>query len=136
MKPENILVGRDGYLKLADFGFAKKVSDRTFTLCGTPEYVAPEVLISKGHNWASDWWSFGVLLFELVCGTTPFRAENPMKMYEKIVQQEYNFPEGFDSRAKSLISHLLEKDLDKRYGCLQRGVSAIKEHSFYDSLDW
>lgn len=136
LKPENILVGKDGYLKLADFGFAKEIPDRAFTLCGTPEYVAPEVLISKGHNWSADWWSFGVFLFELVCGTTPFRSENPMLMYEKIVTQNYEFPEGFDSKAKSLIHHLLEKDLDKRWGCLFRGVKDIKEHAFYDALDW
>ena len=101
------MVGRDGYLKLTDFGFAKEISDRTFTLCGTPEYIAPEIIICKGHDWSCDWWSFGVFLYELVCGSTPFVAETPLKIYENIVQQQYEFPKGFDSKAKSLVINLL-----------------------------
>lgn len=136
LKPENILVGRDGYLKLADFGFAKEVKERTYTLCGTPEYVAPEILICVGHGPEVDWWSFGVFLYELLCGRTPFKEETPMKMYEKIVKQEYIFPEGFDLRAKSLISRLLQKDVKKRWGCFDRGVGDIKEHGFFDLVNW
>ena len=75
-----------GYLKLGDFGFAKVVKDRTFTICGTPDYIAPEVLLSKGHNHVVDWWSLGVLIYEMVTGRTPFDANVPMEMYEKIVR--------------------------------------------------
>lgn len=71
---------------MADFGFAKIVKERTYTICGTPDYIAPEVLINKGHNWAADWWSFGVFIYEIVCGRTPFAAHTPMEMYEKIVK--------------------------------------------------
>ena len=107
LKPENILISHIGYLKLGDFGFAKIVKDRTFTICGTPDYIAPEVLISKGHNAAVDWWSLGVLIYEMISGRTPFEAGTPMEMYEKIVRLQYSFPKGFDQKAKSLVGHLL-----------------------------
>lgn len=68
LKPENILLGADGYVKLADFGFAKQVKDRTYTVCGTPEYLAPEIITASGHGKAVDWWALGVLLFELLAG--------------------------------------------------------------------
>jgi len=136
LKPENLLIAKNGYLKLADFGFSKIVKERTYTICGTPDYIAPEVLIQKGHNQAADWWSFGVFLFELVCCRTPFLADSPMEMYEKIVRVDYWFPKGFDKKAKSLVSHLLEKDLTKRWGNLNGGVNDIKLHSFFDGINW
>lgn len=68
LKPENLLIAGDGHLKITDFGFAKKIQDRTFTLCGTPEYLAPEIIMSCGHNHGVDWWSLGILLFEMLAG--------------------------------------------------------------------
>ena len=68
LKPENLLIGSDGHLKITDFGFAKKIKDKTFTLCGTPEYLAPEIIMSCGHNQGVDWWALGILLFEMLAG--------------------------------------------------------------------
>lgn len=78
MKPENLLIDLDGYLKLTDFGFAKVITGKTYTLCGTPEYLAPEILLNKGHGKAVDWWTLGILIYELNVGIDPFTAEDPM----------------------------------------------------------
>ena len=72
LKPENLLVAADGHMKITDFGFAKQISDRTFTLCGTPEYLAPEIIMSIGHNHGVDWWALGILIFEMLAGYPPF----------------------------------------------------------------
>lgn len=72
LKPENILIGKDGHIKITDFGFAKKIKDKTFTLCGTPEYLAPEIIMSCGHDMSVDWWALGVLIFEMLSGYPPF----------------------------------------------------------------
>ena len=74
-KPENLLIAVDGYMKLTDFGFAKIVEGRTYTLCGTPEYLAPEIQLNKGHGKAVDWWTLGVLLYEMIAGIDPFSDE-------------------------------------------------------------
>ena len=72
LKPENIMISSDGYLKLIDFGFAKVVTKRTYTICGTPEYIAPEILLNQGHGKAVDWWTLGILLYEMLAGYPPF----------------------------------------------------------------
>ena len=81
LKPENLLIAADGYLKLTDFGFAKVVDGRTYTLCGTPEYLAPEILLNKGHGKPVDWWTLGILTYEMIAGIDPFTDEDPMAIY-------------------------------------------------------
>ena len=136
LKPENVLIDAKGYLKLTDFGFAKVCEGRTYTLCGTPEYLAPEILLNKGHGKPVDWWTFGVLLYEMIAGIDPFNDEDPMLIYQKILKGKIKFPSGFDSNAKSLIKHLLDSDLTKRYGNLKNGVKDITGHRFFKNLEW
>ena len=90
IKPENILIGEDGYLKLIDFGMAKivKENEKATSFCGTPEYLAPEIITGEGHNKSADWWSYGILIFEMLCGIPPFYCENTEKMYELITHAE------------------------------------------------
>ena len=85
LKPENILIHKSGYLKLTDFGFAKIVEGRTYTLCGTPEYLAPEIILNKGHGKPVDWWTCGILLYEMIAGIHPFSDADPMMVYQKIL---------------------------------------------------
>ena len=136
LKPENILIHKSGYLKLTDFGFAKIVEGRTYTLCGTPEYLAPEIILNKGHGKPVDWWTCGILLYEMIAGIDPFSDDDPMMVYQKILKGKIKFPSGFDSNAKSLIKHLLDSDLTKRYGNLKNGVKDITGHRFFKNLEW
>ena len=136
LKPENVLIDSKGYLKLTDFGFAKVCEGRTYTLCGTPEYLAPEILLNKGHGKPVDWWTFGVLLYEMIAGIDPFNDEDPMLIYQKILKGKIKFPSGFDSNAKSIIKHLLDSDLTKRYGNLKNGVKDITGHRFFKAVEW
>ncbi|XP_044729496.1 cAMP-dependent protein kinase catalytic subunit alpha-like [Chrysoperla carnea] len=136
IKPENILLDRSGYLKLTDFGFAKIIQGRTWTLCGTPEYLAPEIIACKGYGMAADWWSLGVLVYEMAAGYSPFATKYPTKMYEKIISGRYKFPNHFSLDLKDLISHLLQNDLTRRYGNLKRGATDIKTHKWFKGFDW
>ena len=103
LKPENILINKNGYLKLTDFGFAKYLdNEKTYTLCGTPEYLAPEIILNKGHGKAVDWWTMGILLYEMLVGIDPFSDDDPMKTYQKIIKGKINYPKEIDKNAKVL----------------------------------
>lgn len=96
LKPENILINTNGYLKLTDFGFSKKVEGKTFTICGTSEYLAPEIIMNKGHSKPADWWTLGILLYEMLVGIDPFNDEDPMMVYQKIIKGKVKFPKDID----------------------------------------
>mmetsp|Transcript_38462 Transcript_38462/g.76251 ORF Transcript_38462/g.76251 Transcript_38462/m.76251 type:complete len:321 (-) Transcript_38462:252-1214(-) len=136
LKPENILINVDGYVKLTDFGFAKVIEHRTYTLCGTPEYIAPEVLLNKGHGKPVDWWTLGILIYEMIVGYPPFVDEDPMGIYQKILSGKIVFPKLFDKQAKALVKKLLTADLGKRFGNLKNGVDDIKQHKWFKDINW
>lgn len=135
-KPENILIDREGYAKLTDFGFAKILSpgSRAYTLCGTPEYIAPEVLLGKGHGAAVDWWTLGILIYEMLVGQPPFCDDEPMGIYQKILTGKVYFPKYVDKSAKTLVKSLLQADLSKRFGNLQAGSKDILESAWFGSV--
>ena len=139
LKPENILMDDQGYLKLADFGMAKKLKgdEKAMSFCGTPEYLAPEIITMEGHDKMADWWSFGILLFEMLCGLPPFYVENLDKMYELIKNSSVKFPRRItlSEEAKDVIRKLLEKNPKKRLGS-QSGIEEIKSHPFFASIDF
>ncbi|XP_008210300.1 cAMP-dependent protein kinase catalytic subunit beta [Nasonia vitripennis] len=136
LKPENILIDHAGYIRVTDFGFSKMIENRTWTLCGTPEYLAPEIILSKGYGKCVDWWSFGVLVYEMNAGYSPFYSHNPMKTYEKISAGKYRCPAFFNEDLKDIIKNLLQVDLTRRYGNLKGGSMDIKKHKWFQKIDW
>ncbi|KAL2219989.1 camp-dependent protein kinase catalytic subunit [Thermoascus aurantiacus ATCC 26904] len=137
LKPENILLDAEGHLKLVDFGFAKKVGDReTYTLCGTPEYLAPEVIHNSGHGLAVDWWALGILIYEFLVGQPPFWDQNPMRIYEQIVEGNIRFPPNMTPAARDIISSLCKTNPTERLGYISGGSARVKAHPFFDGINW
>ncbi|OMJ20964.1 cAMP-dependent protein kinase type 1 [Smittium culicis] len=136
LKPENLLIDKDGHIKLTDLGFAKHVPDITWTLCGTPDYLAPEIIQSKGYGKSVDWYSLGVLIFEMIAGYPPFYEDDHYKLYERILANRIQWPSKFDKSAADLVRKLVTPDLTKRYGNLKNGVKDIINHKWYEEVDW
>jgi serine/threonine protein kinase len=135
LKPENLLLDTNGYLRVTDFGFAKKTTERTYTFCGTPDYLSPEIVSNAGHGPGADWWTLGVFIFEMLTGQTPFFDDaGPSEMYNKILAREFSFPLFFDEDARDLINGLLDLKPTKRYGVLKE--PNIREHKWFEGFDW
>ncbi|KAG8531663.1 uncharacterized protein KY384_003294 [Bacidia gigantensis] len=139
LKPENILLDYSGHIALCDFGLCKmdmKDEDRTNTFCGTPEYLAPELLLGQGYDKTVDWWTLGVLLYEMLTGLPPYYDENTNEMYRKILSEPLHFPgpEIVPPAAKDLLIQLLDRNPAMRLGA--KGPSEIKAHPFFQAIDW
>jgi len=141
LKPENVLVGEDGYLMLADFGLAKLVGEGEIanSFCGTAEYLAPEMLIGNGHDHTVDWWALGILVYEMIVGIPPFFHRNKHKMYHFIKESKVNFPDperhkiSVSSSAQDLILRLLDKNKANRLG--KDGVDEILAHPWFSTIN-
>lgn len=132
LKPENLLLDNSGYLKITDFGFAKDISGgRTWTLCGTPDYLAPEIVAGKGHGKGVDWWTLGVFIFEMLASFPPFYDEDPMKTYSKIMHGSLTFPSYISKEAASIVRKLLNHRPTKRLGVVKGGAKLIKKQPWF-----
>lgn len=137
LKPENLLLTETGYMKLTDFGFAKQLENgRTWTLCGTPDYLAPEIVAGKGHSFGVDWWTLGVLLFEMVASYPPFYDQDQMKIYQKICHGKIKYPLHFSKDLVSLLKKLLHRSPAKRLGVVMGGSDSVKQHPFFKDIDF
>ncbi|KAL7543921.1 hypothetical protein ACHAXR_013300 [Thalassiosira sp. AJA248-18] len=136
LKPENLVLDADGYCYVIDFGLAKNcVKGKTWTFCGTPDYLAPEIVRGKGHDWGVDYWGFGVLLFELTHGFPPFYADDPTNTARKIIKGTFNIPAKFSDALVDLIHRLLCEQ-SKRLGRTQGGAAEIIKHQWFSGFDW
>jgi serine/threonine protein kinase len=139
LKPENILVDAEGHLRLTDFGLVKTIGGEnatTTTFCGSPEYIAPEMLRQMPYTKAVDWWSFGCIVFEMLAGLPPFYNENKNKMYRAIMNEEIRFPDGMSAEARDLIARLLDRNPKQRIGGGDGDCREIQRHPFFAALDW
>ena len=139
LKPENILLDSDGHVKLTDFGLSKVLeneNDKTFTICGTPQYLAPEVILQKGYDTSIDWWSLGCVLYQMLTGKIPFTIEKGMKLNMNIYKKEIKYPEDIDENFKDLLQKLLMINPEERIGNGFEGGNEIKGHSFFEDVEW
>uniref|UniRef100_A0A6Q2XY78 non-specific serine/threonine protein kinase n=1 Tax=Esox lucius TaxID=8010 RepID=A0A6Q2XY78_ESOLU len=139
LKPENILLDEEGHIKLTDFGLSKESIDhenKAYSFCGTVEYMAPEVVNRRGHTLSADWWSYGVLMFEMLTGTLPFQGKDRKETMTMILKAKLGMPQFLSQEAQSLLRNLFKRNPGNRLGAGPDGVAEIKRHSFFSTIDW
>ncbi|XP_054606967.1 ribosomal protein S6 kinase alpha-3 isoform X7 [Nothobranchius furzeri] len=139
LKPENILLDETGHIKLTDFGLSKESVDhesKAYSFCGTVEYMAPEVVNRRGHTQSADWWSYGVLMFEMLTGSLPFQGKDRKDTMTMILKAKLGMPQFLSSEAQSLIRSLFKRNPANRLGAGPDGVQEIKRHCFFSTIDW
>jgi serine/threonine protein kinase len=139
LKPENILLDAKGHIKITDFGLSKMLNsskDKAFTICGTAQYLAPEVFIKKGYDSSVDWWSLGCLIYEMLTGKLPFPIKREGKINLDVFKNKLRFPRHLNEDAIDLITQLLAPDPKKRLGVGKDGAKKIKSHPFFEEINW
>lgn len=137
IKPENMVIHKDGHVMLTDFGLAKHIEkgQKSYSFCGTPEYICPEIINSDGHNQMVDWWAFGILVFEMLCGFPPFRSDKPEVTYKMIKDAKIDYPKHMDAASKDLVGKLVMPNPNDRIG-IEGGAEQVKKHKFFRGIDW
>ena len=139
MKPENVLINIDGYIKITDFGLSKEnIADNysAKSFCGTPEYLAPEIIEGKGHGQAVDWWSLGSILYEMLTGYPAFYNNDREKLFNSIKNGQIKYPKYLSQEAVDLLQKFFNKDPDKRLGSGPNGLNDIKSHPFFSTINF
>uniref|UniRef100_A0A8C8HJ79 protein kinase C n=1 Tax=Oncorhynchus tshawytscha TaxID=74940 RepID=A0A8C8HJ79_ONCTS len=139
LKLDNLLLDTEGYVKIADFGLCKEgmgYQDRTSTFCGTPEFLAPEVLTETSYTRAVDWWGLGVLIFEMLVGESPFPGDDEEEVFDSIVNDEVRYPRFLSTEAISIMRRLLRRNPERRLGAGEKDAEEVKKHPFFRSVDW
>ncbi|KAK6029311.1 kinase domain protein [Ostertagia ostertagi] len=139
LKLDNLLLDKDGFVKLADFGLCKEgmgPSDKTSTFCGTPEFLAPEVLTESSYTRAIDWWGLGVLIFEMLVGEPPFSGDDEEEIFDSIVNDEVRYPRFLSIESISIMRRLMRKNPDKRLGAGEKDAEEVKMQRFFKHIDW
>uniref|UniRef100_A0A8C1S0J2 protein kinase C n=1 Tax=Cyprinus carpio TaxID=7962 RepID=A0A8C1S0J2_CYPCA len=139
LKLDNLLLDTEGFVKIADFGLCKEgmgYQDRTSTFCGTPEFLAPEVLTETSYTRAVDWWGLGVLIFEMLVGESPFPGDDEEEVFDSIVNDEVRYPRFLSTEAISIMRRLLRRNPERRLGAGERDAEDVKKHLFFRNIDW
>ncbi|XP_054467970.1 serine/threonine-protein kinase N2 [Anoplopoma fimbria] len=139
LKLDNLLMDADGFVRIADFGLCKEGmghGDRTTTFCGTPEFLAPEVLTENTYTRSVDWWGLGVLIYEMMVGESPFPGDDEEEVFDSIVNDDVRFPRFLSPQSVSVLEKLLQKNPEMRLGGGQEDASEIKRHKFFQGMDW